>query len=219
MVRGSALFTSAVAVLPWLLILRTGGLDRIDGIILILAFFLYCWWLFASDGRFKKIYSKKEIKTITKPSSFVWSICKMIVILIVLLLASQAVVSSAQYFSSKLNISLALVGVLIVALGNCFPETYFSIISARKEEGWMVLGDLMGSVIVCATLVLGIVALVAPFQIHDFTPFLLARIFMVIACILYIFFINTGRKITKKEGLFLLLIYISFLISEVFIKF
>jgi cation:H+ antiporter len=195
-----------------------GGLDRIDGIILILAFFAYAWWLFAKDSRFKKVYNKKELKTLADGSSLVWAVFKMVLILLVLLGASYAIVFSAQYFSSKLHISLGLVGIIIVGLGNCFPEIYFSIISARKEENWLVLGDLMGSVIVCATLVLGIVAVVAPFQIENFTPFLLARVFMIIACFVYIFFINTGRKITKKEGLLLLFIYIGFLLSEIFIK-
>lgn len=219
MVRSSAFFTVIVAILPWLLIMRTGGLDRIDGVILILAFFAYAWWLFAQNGKFKKVYNKKELKTLSGSSSLIWAICKMMIILATLLVASYAIVSSAQYFSSKLDISLALVGVLIVGLGNCFPEIYFSIISARKQENWLVLGDLMGSVIVSATLVLGIVAVVSPFTIQDFTPFLLARIFMLIACVFYLFFIDTGRKITKKEGLLLLSIYIVFLLAEVFAKF
>ena len=219
MVQGSAIFTILIAFLPWILILRTGGLDRIDGIILILSFFAYAWWLFSKDARFKKVYDQKSVKNITTRSSFVWDVVKVIIILATLLAASYAVVYSAQYFSATLNLPLGLVGVLIVALGNCFPEIYFGIISARKEENWMVLGNMMSSVIVCATLVLGIVALVAPFQIHNFAPFFVARIFMLIACISYFVFITSGNKITKKEGLMLLLLYIAFLLTEIFIKF
>jgi Ca2+/Na+ antiporter len=136
-----------------------------------------------------------------------------------LLASSYAVIYSAQYFASTLNISLGLVAVLIVALGNCFPETYFAIISAKKEENWMVLGDMMAAVIVCATLVLGTVALVAPFHITDFSPFLVARVFMIIACVFYIVFIVTDKKITKKEALGLLLIYVIFLLTEIFLPF
>jgi cation:H+ antiporter len=219
MVQSSAVLTTIIAVLPWVLVLRTGGLDRIDGVILILSFFAYAWWLFSKDSRFKKVYHDKKVRNITKNSTFVWEIIKIVFILAVLLASSYAVVYTAQYFSQTFDISLSLVGVLIVALGNCFPEAYFAIISAKKEENWMVLGDMMASVIICATLVLGVVAFVAPFQIKDFSPFFIARIFMVIACIFYLLFITTGRKITKKEGLFLLLIYIVFLITEIFIKF
>ena len=219
MVQSSAILTTVVAILPWVLVLRTGGLDRVDGIILILAFFAYAWWLFSKDDRFKKVYSNKKIKNITKKSTFVFEIIKIIIILAALLASSYAVIYTAQYFAVTLNISLGLVAILIVALGNCFPETYFAIISARKKENWMVLGDMMASVIVCATLVLGIVAVVAPFKIQDFSPFFVARIFMVIACVLYLLFIASDKKITKKEGLLLLGVYIVFLLTEVFIKF
>jgi len=219
MVQSTAIFTTVVAFLPWVLVLRTGGLDRFDGAILIFAFFIYAWWLFANDDRFKKVYRDKKLKNITKKSTFIWNIIKIIVILIMLLGASYAVIYTAQYFATTLNVSLALVGVLIVALGNSFPEIYFGIISARKQENWMVLGDMMAAVIVCATLVLGIVALVAPFKINDFSPFLIARIFMIIACIFYLISIASGKKITKKEGLLLLFIYIVFLLTEIFIKF
>lgn len=219
MVQSSAILTTIIAVLPWILVFRTGGLDRIDGIILILSFFAYAWWLFSKDARFKKVYADKKVRNINKKSFFVWSVVKVIIITAILLAASYAVVYSAQYFAQTLNVSLGLVGVLIVALGNCFPETYFAIVSARKEENWMVLGDMMASVIVCATLVLGVVALVAPFKISDFSPFFIARIFMVIACVFYLIFIASNKKLTKKEGLSLLLLYVVFLLTEIFIKF
>ncbi len=216
-VQTSAIFTTIIAFLPWILILRTGGLDRIDGIILILSFFAYAFWLFSKDERFKKVYRGKESKNIIDKYIFVWNVIKIILILAVLLIASYVVIDMAQYFAKNLGISLALVGVLIIALGNCFPEIYFGIISARKEKNWMVLGDMMASVIVPATLVLGIVALVAPFQIKDFSPFLIARIFMLIACLFYLLVIISGKKITKKEGLLLLFIYIAFLLTEIFL--
>ena len=218
MVQSSAIFTIIVAFLPWVLVLRTGGLDRFDGVILILSFFAYAWWLFSKDDRFKKVYEDKKLKKITKKSTFIWDVIKIIIILAMLLAASYAVIYTAQYFAVTLNISLGLVGVLIVALGNCFPEVYFGIISARKEENWMVLGDMMASVIVCATLVLGIVALVAPFKIQDFSPFVIARIFMIVSCVFYLFAIGTGKKLTKWEGLLLLLVYVAFLLTEIFVK-
>ncbi len=217
MVQQSAIFTTVIAVLPLLLVLD-GNLSRVDGVILILAFLLYSWWLFSKKERFTKIYKNKKEPAVTGFKHFLVNMGKVWVLLLLLLAASQAVVASAQFFSAKLGISLALVGILIVGLGNCFPETYFSVISARKEENWLVLGDLMGSVIISATLVLGVIGLFAPFEIKDFSPFLIARIFLIIAAILSLAFIKTGKKITKKEGLALLFIYIVFLLVEIFFK-
>lgn len=215
MVQKSAVFTSAIAILPILLV-WDGKLDRIDGIILLTTFALYVWWLFSKEERFKKVYVGRPKKSAKNSFWFALEIGKIIIFLALLLMTSYFVISSAQYFSISLGISLSLVGILIIGLGNCFPEIYFSIISARKGENWMILGDLMGSVIICATMVLGIIALISPFKVNDLSPFLITRAFTIIASLLFIVFIRTGRKISKMEGLIFLLIYVLFLIVEIF---
>ncbi|MEK7061795.1 MAG: sodium:calcium antiporter [Patescibacteria group bacterium] len=215
MIQQSALFTAVIAVMPLFLILD-GKLGRIDGVILICAFFVYAFWIFSKGDRFKKIYNGNQQQPIKGFSKFFKDLIKIIIFIGILLLASQIIINSAQYFSNKLGISLALVGLLIIGLGNCFPEAYFSIISARRGKSYMILGDLMGSVISCATLVLGIVAIIVPFQINDFSPFLIARIFFIIALAVFLVAIRTGKKITKKEAIVLLFIYIIFLLLEIF---
>lgn len=216
MVQKSAIFTTLIAVLPLLLIFD-GNVNRADGLILIGAFVIYSWWIFSERDHFKKRYSSKKT-AVAGFWGFLKSLLKILVLLALLVAASFAGVGSAQFFADKLGISLALVGVLILGLGNSFPETYFAVVSARKNENWLVLGDMMGSVIVCTTLVLGLIGLILPFEIHDFSPFITARIFLIIAAIFSLILIRSGRRITKKEGLFLLFLYISFLMFEVFIK-
>ena len=219
MVQQSALFTGAIAVLPLLLILD-GKVSRIDGVILLLAFAVYIWWIFSKEERFKKVYSKEK-KSGSKPLEtmiFAKNVVKFIFLLALLLVASQVIIDAASFFSKAFGASLALIGILIVGLGNCFPDAYFSIISAKKKQGWMILGDLMGSVIMCSTLVLGVLALISPFEIVDFSPFFIVRLFTIAVAVFSIFVIRTGREITKKEGLFLILIYIVFLLAEIFLR-
>ncbi len=218
MVQKSAVFTAIIAVLPLLLVFD-GNLNRIDGIILILSFLLYSWWIFSEKDHFQKKYSSHHTTPVAGFKEFVKSLLKVIILLILLVAASISVVNSAQFFADNLGISLGLVGMLILGLGNSFPETYFAVVSARKNENWLVLGDLMGSVIVCTTLVLGIIALLFPFEIKDFSPFIIARIFLITAAIFSLWFIKSNKKITKKEGLFLLFVYIIFLLVETFVKY
>lgn len=217
LVQKSAIFTVIIAIFPLLLILD-GNLSRADGLILLLPFFIYSIWLFSKGENFQKVYNSGKKKHAMDAFWFLKTSAKLLLLLGLLLGASYVVIGTAQFFADSLGVSLALVGILIVGLGNCFPEAYFVIISARRDEGWIILGDLMGSVIVCATLVLGIVALIHPFQISNFSPFLIARAFTLLAVFWYLFAIRTDKRITKKEGLMLLLIYIGFLIAEVFIK-
>lgn len=216
MVQKSALFTAMIAMLPIILIWDS-ALDRTDGIVLLGAFVLYCWWLFSNEDRYKKIYRGRPKSEAKGYFGFLANAGKIIIFLALLLAASYFVINSAQLFSAKLGISLSMVGILIVGLGNCFPEAYFSIVSARRGENWLILGDLMGSVIVCSTMVLGIIALISPFEITDMSPFLITRIFTVVASLLFLVFIRTGKKITKLEGLLFLSVYIIFLLVEIFL--
>jgi cation:H+ antiporter len=217
-VRSSAFFTLAIAVLPLALVLD-GKVSRIDGLILILAFFLYIAWLFSNHERFTRIYDgsagKESVKSL---KSFFKDLGILIVGLAALLIAAEIIVKSASYFAQSLHSSITVIGLLVVALGNCLPEMYFSLASAKAGKTWMILGNLMGSVIIPATLVLGIVALIYPIQITNFSPFAVARFFLIISALFFLVFLRTDRKITKKEAVFLLMLYIAFVITEILIK-
>ncbi len=235
MVQTSTIFTAVAAVLPLILILD-GNLGRGDGLILLSAFVFYIVWLFSKEERFRKKYvnnkNKEEKKSVIKPELRSWKTVeykifkqfknffkafgKVIIALLLLLVASEGIVRSAQGFSNALGVTLPVVGILIIGLGNALPETYFAIISARKKRTWLILGDLMGAVIICATFVLGVVALICPIEIEDFSPFAIARIFLIISALFFLVFVRTDRKISKKEAWFLLLIYVVFVVAEVF---
>lgn len=217
MVQSSALFTMAVAILPLLLILD-GVLGRGDGIILILTFIFYIAWLFSKKERFTKVYNGKKKPIFKQFNVFIKDLGRIILGIFFLLIAAEGMVRSALFFAESWNLSIALIGILVIAVGNAIPEIYFAVMAARKAKNWMVLGDLMGSVIVASTLVLGIVALICPIEIPDFSPFAIARFFLIIAAIFFLFFVRTDQKITKREAFFLLTIYIVFIITEILTK-
>ncbi len=217
-VRSSSLFTLFIAILP-LILAWDGNISRTDGVILIMAFLFYIWWLFSKQERFSKIYDGAPRKeTVKNLKLFFKDIGILVAGLALLLLSSEIIVRSASYFSVSLGASLVSIGLLVVALGNCLPETYFSVASAKAGQTWMILGNLMGSVIICATLVLGVVALICPFQIKDFSPFAAARFFMIVSALFFLIFLRSDRKITRKEGMFLLLLYIAFILVEILLR-
>lgn len=213
LIQNSAIFTILIAILPLLLILD-GKLGRGDGLILIFTFGFYCAWLFSKEERFKKVYDgetpvAKEFKTFIKDLGMV------IFGVLILLVAAEGIVRSAAFFAQNLKVPLAIIGILIVGLGTSLPEIYFTAVSARKKENWLILGNLMGSVIIVTTLVLGVVALICPIEIADFSPFAIARIFLVVSALSFLFFVRTGQKITRKEAIILLGIYLIFVAVEI----
>lgn len=214
LVQASALFTALIAILPLILILD-GTLGRGDGLILLFIFAFYLFWLFSKEERFKKIYEDSKEGVVKEFKAFLKNLGKMILGIFLLLLAAEGIVRSTSFLAENLNVSIALIGILIVGLGNAIPETYFAIALARQGQAWMILGNLMGAVIVPATLVLGIVALIHPIKIIDFSPFAIARLFLIISALFFFFFVRTDRKITRREALFLLGIYITFVLVEI----
>lgn len=214
-VQGSSIFTIFIGILP-LFLISDLYLSRLDGVLLILSFILYLSWLFSKKERFTKVYNHAP-RTINF-KNFLKDLVFLILTILLLLIGAKGVVSSASVFSVTLNLPIGLIGLFIVGLGNCLPETFFSIQAARRGQDWMILGNLMGGVVITATLVLGIVALISPIKIASFSPFAIARIFLVISALFFLFCLRSDSKISKKEGILLLLIYIFFLITEILIK-
>jgi len=214
-VHTTLFFTIIAAILP-LLLIQDSVLSRADGIILIFFFFLYVFWLFSKKERFTKICDGTENNVKNFKASFA-SVFKIIWAIILFVIASQGIVYSAKYFADTFHWPILLIGLFIVGLGNCLPEVFFAISAAKKQNTWLVLGDLMGAVVMPATLVLGTVALLSPIKIADMTSLAVARIFMFLSVFFFFLFIRNDDRITKKEAVFLLFIYIFFIISEVFI--
>jgi len=213
-VQGSAVFTLLAAVLPLFLIFD-GTLSRADGLLLILAFIVYVVWLFNRKERFSKKYD--HVKGSMGFKEAFKNLSALLGAVFLLLLAAEGIVRSALYFSEMLNMPLALIGILVVGLGNALPEIFFAVQAAKKDENWMVIGNLMGSVIIPVTLVLGVVVIIRPIEIVSFSPFVIGRFFLIISAIFFLFFLRTGKKVTKKEALFLLIVYILFVLAEIWL--
>lgn len=217
MVQTTSIFTIIIALLPVILVFD-GILGRGDGLVLLLSFVLYSFWLFSKEERFRKIYEIPKEPLVKKFNVFIKDIGKLILGLTFLILGAEGIVRCAVFFAKSFDLPLVLFGILIVGLGNALPEIYFTIASARRGQSWMILGNLMGSVIIPATLVLGIVVLIQPIRILDFSPFAIARFFLIMSAFLFLFFIRTDEKITKKEAFFLLGIYVLFVLAEILTK-
>lgn len=215
LVQTSSFFTIIIAILPLLLILD-GQLGRGDGVTLIFIFFLYSAWLFSRRKEFAvTLNHEKRIPSVTRFRTFLLSLFKIALGIGLLLAAASGVVRSAMFFAQEFNLSIILIGILFLGLGNALPEIYFTLASARKGKNLMILGQLMGSVIVLSTLVLGTVALIHPIEIDDFSPFQVARFFLIISALFFLIFIRTDRRVTKKEAFFLLGLYFAFVLAEI----
>src|SRR4030042_4942482 len=60
-VQGSSIFTIGAAILP-LILISDSNISRSDGLLLILVFITYVYWLFKEEDRFKKVYDDVPVK-------------------------------------------------------------------------------------------------------------------------------------------------------------
>lgn len=219
----SALFSVSIAILPLLLILD-GNLSRADGILLIFVFIFYIVWLFSKGDRFRQVYSEKaemlkasarELPEVIEFKDFLRALGSTALGAFLLVAGADGVVWSASYFADALNLSIPVIGILLVGSGNALPEIYFAISAAKKGQTDMILGNLMGSVMVPASLVLGLVVLINPIENVDLSPFAIARFFLILSAGLFYLAARTGKKITKKEAFVLLGVYITFVLVEI----
>ncbi|HRZ86155.1 MAG TPA: hypothetical protein P5277_05250, partial [Candidatus Paceibacterota bacterium] len=93
------------------------------------------------------------------------------------------------------------------------PELIFSIKAVRNNHDELALGDILGTVVADATIILGLVAIISPFTYNPSSIYVTGGA-MFLAGIFVITFMKTDKSINKKEGLLLLFFYILFLILE-----
>lgn len=216
LIQTSALFAIGVALLPLLLILD-GKLDRGDGVVLIFVFLLYSAWLLARRKEFTAVYNHggQASEPVRNFRVFLLSMGGVIASVLMLLLSAEGVVRSATFFATLWGLPIPMIGILGIGLGSALPEVYFAVAAARKGNSKIILGELLGSVIVLATLVIGIIAILSPIEIQDFSPFSIARFFLIISAFFFLLFTRTDRKVTRKEAFFLLFLYLAFVATEV----
>ncbi len=213
----SSLYAAAIAVLPLLLILD-GKVSRIDGIILILALVFYFHRLLAREERFTRVFSNNFKREWTHFRLFLKDLGVFGGGVLLLLLSAEGIVFSSLNLAAEFNLPLVMIGLFLVALGTSIPEISFGIRSVIMGHKEMIIGDAIGSIVVNSALALGLVALISPFEIPNFSPYLVGFAFTVIAALFFVIFVRTGQKITKKEALFLLEIYILFILVEILTK-
>lgn len=211
-VRTTSLFTMAAAILPVLLI-SNGVLTRTDGIILIGLFASYVIWLFSKKERFSRVYHEHTPEIVKDTKLALIDITKIFGGVALLMIAAQLVVYSASSIAIWLNVPLILIGLLVLGFGSALPEIYFAVSSAKLGKNSLILGNLMGAVVIPATLVLGTVAIIHPIYTDGIELFALSRFFLIVAAIFFFAFTYTDKKITSRESYFLLFIYVAFVAS------
>jgi len=201
--------------LPYILIMfmpilfgLNGHYSRIEGLALVLIGISFYYL----------VLRREEKISIFDRTSFSWKhLLFLLISMFVLLLASNMTVKFGVALAGTFHINPVLVAMLFVGLGTTLPELFFSIRAVRNNHDSLAMGDILGTVVTDATILVGIVALINPFTFNQRIVYV-TGMFMLVAAILLLFFMRTGKILTKKEGLFLLFYYLIFVLIEFMIN-
>ena len=124
-----------------------------------------------------------------------------------IILGSNFVVDSASYIARALGITERMISLTIIALGTSLPELVTSVTATRKGEYDIAIGNVVGSNIFNIGIVIGIPTAILG-GIGAVTFSYIDLIVMLVAAILLFMFSFNDYKITKKEGITFLLLFI-----------
>ena len=198
------------AVYPFILLLPlvlgwNGHFSRLEGVALIIAGAVFYWLALRNDigGKIHLDNGNGKIK------NFLLLLFSMALLLI----GSHFTVTSAISLASYIGINPILIGMLIVGLGTTMPELFFSLKSVKKQDDSLAVGDILGTVLADATIVVGILALIHPFFFPQKIIYITGA-FMVVASFLLFYFMRSGRTISKREAYLLFAFWLMFVIVE-----
>ena len=183
-----------------------GHYSRVEGLILIIAGALFFVWTLKKS---RKISSQPEMSG----NHFFNNFFRLIFSMLILLISSYLTVRYGVAFAESIKISPVLVGMLVVGLGTTLPELFFSLRAVKQNGASLALGDVLGTVISDATIAVGVMAVIQPFDFPVQIVSITAA-FMFLASILLLAMMKSGRVLTKHEGLILFLFYIVFVLTE-----
>ncbi len=201
----TAFFTMIIVTLP-LVLGVDGRLSRIDGIILIISFLFYLRTLWKKEVTLGRLEKKVPFRKLIR------DLILFLISIPIIIFSAKFFVSSAVGLAHTLNIPSFIIGLTLASIGTTLPELSVETRSALSGHNNIGFGDILGSVAVNITLILGIAALINPIRVN-ISSFATSAMFMVTSVYIAILFIDK-KKITWKEGIGLLMIYSTFLISE-----
>lgn len=186
-------------------------LTSIEGIFLIILYFL----LFYSIEKKKGLLERIKDQFFNHRSSLIKDIFKLAFGVIIVFFSSKFIVDTTIYFSKVFNVSSFLIALLILSLGTNLPELSLAIRSVFERKKEVAFGDYIGSS-AANTLIFGGLTLLNKGEVIVADNFLKILFFMVFGLGLFFLFSRSKNDISKEEGLILLLVYILFLVSEIF---
>ena len=179
----------------------TNSITRGDGLIILLFFCVFLYYLISLTKQ------KKELNEDEKPRFKLWkSLLFVLIGLGGIILGSDLVVNNASDIAKTIGLSERVIALTVIAFGTSLPELVTTIVSAKKGEQDLLIGNIIGSNIFNICVVLGIPVVV--FGTISPTSFqMLDLILLILSSFMLWLFAETKKTITRWQGITMLLVF------------
>lgn len=187
----------------------TSGLSRIDGLVLLMLFAVFCCYLFEAV----KAGAREPTEDATPRHALVKAIGLVVVGLIGLNLGAHWVVVGSIRLAELLGVSESLIGLTLVAAGTSLPELTTSVVAARNNNPDIAVGNVVGSNIFNVLFILGISAIIRPLPFDSRSNLDVAVMVGSTSLLFLVMFSGTKRRLLERwEGAAFLAAYLMYVV-------
>ncbi len=181
----------------------TNLFTRSDGIVLLLFFVIFIYYLFTLMKN--KVDNEKESEIMP-----LWKCSFLTVVgILCIVFGSNLVVDKAVLIAADLGISERMIALTVIALGTSLPELVTSITATIKGEYDIAVGNVIGSNLFNVGVVVALPVMLFG-GISNITFNYIDLGVMLLSVFLLFLFSLGDRKIIKVEGIIFLLIFVSY---------
>lgn len=201
-------------VLLTFFILTGSVLSRIEGFILASLYVVYIYWLLSKRDEIMEDELGDAERVERKLNRTTASYAFMVTLgLMLALFAAHHLVNVASDLAYQMRVPHAVIGTTVSGLGTSLPELTIAFVAARRSEG-VAIGTLIGSNITDPLLSIGLAAMVHPLALTSSSYNL--TMYLIVPATLFgtavsLAMMRSGYEFRRKEGIYLILIYVVFL--------
>jgi len=199
-VDGGAALVGTVA---FILVCLDGVVSRSEAVVLIAALLVFVFFRIRSDVAGD---DESEVDLHAMPKALMLAGLGLVALPVGAHLFVIGAVGSATY----MGVSEAVIGLTVVAIGTSLPEMAACLCAAAKNRGEMAIGNILGSNVFNATVVVGGASLVEPMLVSE--RFLASDLWLMLAVtVAALFFMRTAFQLSRLEGGIMLGVYAGYL--------
>lgn len=179
-------------------------ISRWEGVVMLLVFSVYLFYCFKSDS--KDEFSETQQATLSFPKAIALTLTG----LAGLIFGGDLFVDSATALARQIGVSDKFIAVTILAGGTSLPELATSLTAAIRGKEQLALGNILGSNVFNAMLILGLSSIITPLSFASMTVVDIAA--LILSSILLLIWAYTGsrNRIDRWEGAAMLLCYVAY---------